>query len=338
MSGSRSETFYIKSPEEMKKAFSYAPEAVTNTWDCRAVQSRAGGRQDYHLPHFDPPPEGSRGHPAWLSWRKKGSKTALPRSRPCAEPKASTRKNTATVWNSRSRLYRQDGISGLLPDRLPTSSAGPRTGTSRSVRAEARPPVRWWRIRSGSPISTRSPTTCCSNGSSIPNVSRMPDIDVDFCQDRRDEVIQYVADKYGHDRVCQIITFGTMGAKGSDPRRRHGSLEHDLRRCRPDCQADSGRSEHHPEARRSSRSRSSRRRSQPTRRSRSCWRPPSAGRAHPPCFDPRRRRRGRARSRWKNSCRSTRTRKPARSTPSTRHEICRADRPGEVRLPGASRT
>jgi DNA polymerase-3 subunit alpha len=41
----------------------------------------------------------------------------------------------------------------------------------------------------------------------------MPDIDVDFCQDRRSEVIQYMVEKYGRDRVCQIITFGTMGAK-----------------------------------------------------------------------------------------------------------------------------
>jgi len=38
----------------------------------------------------------------------------------------------------------------------------------------------------------------------------MPDFDIDFCQDRRDEVIRYVQDKYGHDRVAQIITFGTL--------------------------------------------------------------------------------------------------------------------------------
>lgn len=42
----------------------------------------------------------------------------------------------------------------------------------------------------------------------------MPDIDVDFCQDRREEVIQYVTEKYGRDKVCQIITFGTMAARG----------------------------------------------------------------------------------------------------------------------------
>jgi DNA polymerase III subunit alpha len=47
------------------------------------------------------------------------------------------------------------------------------------------------------------------------NIERreMPDIDMDFADDRRSEVIDYVAKKYGHDHVAQIITFGTMGAK-----------------------------------------------------------------------------------------------------------------------------
>ena len=40
----------------------------------------------------------------------------------------------------------------------------------------------------------------------------MPDFDIDFCQDRRDEVIAYVRDKYGTDRVAQIITFGKLQA------------------------------------------------------------------------------------------------------------------------------
>ena len=41
----------------------------------------------------------------------------------------------------------------------------------------------------------------------------MPDFDIDFCMDRRDEVIDYVADRYGHEQVSQIITYGTMAAK-----------------------------------------------------------------------------------------------------------------------------
>ena len=41
----------------------------------------------------------------------------------------------------------------------------------------------------------------------------MPDIDIDFCYERRGEVIDYVVSKYGSDRVAQIITFGTLGAR-----------------------------------------------------------------------------------------------------------------------------
>ncbi len=43
----------------------------------------------------------------------------------------------------------------------------------------------------------------------------MPDIDMDFCMDRRGEVINYVIEKYGEAHVCQIITFGTLGAKAA---------------------------------------------------------------------------------------------------------------------------
>ena len=43
----------------------------------------------------------------------------------------------------------------------------------------------------------------------------MPDIDIDFCYERREEVIDYVIDKYGDDRVAQIVTFGTMAARGA---------------------------------------------------------------------------------------------------------------------------
>ncbi len=42
----------------------------------------------------------------------------------------------------------------------------------------------------------------------------MPDFDIDFCQDRRDEVIRYVQTRYGRDQVAQIITFGTLQARG----------------------------------------------------------------------------------------------------------------------------
>ncbi|HMO35904.1 MAG TPA: DNA polymerase III alpha subunit, partial [Gemmatales bacterium] len=48
-----------------------------------------------------------------------------------------------------------------------------------------------------------------------PNRAEAPDIDIDFCQDRRDEVIQYVKQKYGEQSVAQIATFGTMAARAA---------------------------------------------------------------------------------------------------------------------------
>ena len=47
-----------------------------------------------------------------------------------------------------------------------------------------------------------------------PDRISMPDFDIDFCQDRREEVIDYVRNKYGRDRVAQIITFGSLQARG----------------------------------------------------------------------------------------------------------------------------
>ena len=43
----------------------------------------------------------------------------------------------------------------------------------------------------------------------------MPDFDIDFSDERRDEIIGYVVDKYGADHVAQIVTFGTMAARGA---------------------------------------------------------------------------------------------------------------------------
>ncbi|AMC13342.1 DNA polymerase III subunit alpha [Liberibacter crescens] len=48
-----------------------------------------------------------------------------------------------------------------------------------------------------------------------PDRMSMPDFDIDFCQDRRDEVIRYVQEKYGHEQVAQIITFGSLQARAA---------------------------------------------------------------------------------------------------------------------------
>ena len=53
-----------------------------------------------------------------------------------------------------------------------------------------------------------------------PNRTEAPDIDIDFCKDRRDEVIEYVKEKYGEANVAQIGTFGTLAAQAAIKRRR----------------------------------------------------------------------------------------------------------------------
>ena len=45
----------------------------------------------------------------------------------------------------------------------------------------------------------------------------LPDFDIDFCIDGRDRVIEYVANRYGRERVAQIVTYGTMAAKRRGP-------------------------------------------------------------------------------------------------------------------------
>ncbi len=68
----------------------------------------------------------------------------------------------------------------------------------------------------------------------------MPDFDIDFCMDRREEVIQYVQEKYGRDKVAQIITFGALLSKAAV--RDVGRVLADaLRSGRPAVQDDPGR-------------------------------------------------------------------------------------------------
>ena len=89
------------------------------------------------------------------------------------------------------------GFAGLLPDRRGTSSTPRRRRASRSGRGAARRPAAWSATRWASPTSTRSRTGCSSSASSTRSASRMPDIDIDFDDERRGEVIDYVTAKYG---------------------------------------------------------------------------------------------------------------------------------------------
>ena len=72
----------------------------------------------------------------------------------------------------------------------------------------------WLRIHWASHSWIQFVMICCSSVFLNPERVSMPDIDVDFCFERRQEVIDYVRRKYGNDCVVQIVTFGTLAARG----------------------------------------------------------------------------------------------------------------------------
>ena len=79
----------------------------------------------------------------------------------------------------------------------------------------AQPPARSWLIPWISPWWTRSGMNLLFERFLNPGRISMPDIDLDFRDDRRAEMLEYTVNKYGQDKVAQIITFGTLGARAA---------------------------------------------------------------------------------------------------------------------------
>lgn len=206
--------FYVKSPEEMARAFSYAPEAISNTLaiaDQCKLELPVDGKT-YYFPHFDPP--AGQNHDDML--------------RDLATEGLKERMKTILAKYPDMTLDQQQAYFDRLEIELECIKAMKFPAYFLIVSDF----IRWAKDR-GIPVG---PGRGSAAGSLVayaikitdldplpynllferflnPERISMPDIDVDFCQDRRSEVIEYMVDKYGRDRVCQIITFGTMGAK-----------------------------------------------------------------------------------------------------------------------------
>lgn len=199
-----SDEFYFKSPREMKDAFHYMPEAIANT---RLIAERCN--VDFKLgesllPRFEV--EGGETPDLFLArlaeqgLRKKFG-DAVPDGyyeRMKTELDVIKRMGYASyfliVWDF-IRYARTQGIP-VGPGR------GSAAGSLVSYCID---------ITEIDPIKYNLLFERFLN----PERVSMPDIDVDFCQDRRSEVISYVSEKYGKDHVAQIITFGTMAAKAA---------------------------------------------------------------------------------------------------------------------------
>ncbi len=206
--------FYFKSPDEMTEAFSHVPEALANTLRIAERCDLQFDFKTYHFPKYEPP-AGNSLEDELTRQAHEGLNDRLNQIR---------RKN-ASFTDEDENAYRQrleielaciiqmgfpgyflivaDFINWAKKQGIPV---GPGRGSAAgSLVAYA------LRITDLDPI----PYNLLFERFLNPERISMPDIDVDFCQNRREEVIQYVTEKYGRDKVCQIITFGTMAAKGA---------------------------------------------------------------------------------------------------------------------------
>jgi DNA polymerase-3 subunit alpha len=207
-----SETFYLKTPEEMKRAFSYIPEAIANTV---AIADRCNLEIElgkYHLPHF-PVPDGYTLHSYMSELAWKGLDERFTEIEAVRGAGSIDRETYRKRLEEELKMIEKMGFSGyflIVWDFIHYAKehgipVGPGRGSAAGSLA-----AYCLRITDLDPL----PYNLLFERFLNPERISMPDIDVDFCQDRRDEVIKYVTEKYGPDHVTQIITYGTMLAKG----------------------------------------------------------------------------------------------------------------------------
>lgn len=204
------ETFYLRSPQEMAALFSEVPEAISNTLRIAEQCELEIEFGHYHLPNFDVP-DGydaesylrhlcERGITQRYDDPSTGSgRGVTPEIRQRLEYELSIIHQMGfdtyflIVWDL-CRFARENGI--------------------------------WWNVRGSGAGSIVAYSLGITNIDPLsqnliferflnPGRVSMPDIDLDFPDDQRDQLIRYTFEKYGSDKVAQIITFGTMGARAA---------------------------------------------------------------------------------------------------------------------------
>ncbi|MCD8346624.1 MAG: DNA polymerase III subunit alpha [Lachnospiraceae bacterium] len=194
--------YFVKSPEQMAELFPYAPEALENT---HKIAERCHVEIEFgvtKLPKFDVPSP----YTSWEYLNKLCSEGLVKRYgdhaeeiRPRLDYELSVIQKMGyvdyflIVWDFIHYAREQDIMVG--PGR--GSAAG--SVVSYTLEITQLDPIRY---------------NLLFERFLNPERVSMPDIDVDFCFERRQEVIDYVMRKYGKDRVVQIVTFGTMAARG----------------------------------------------------------------------------------------------------------------------------
>lgn len=199
-----SKTFYLRSPQEMSRLFAEIPTALSNTIEIAERCNVDLGFKGYHLPEFPVPPEFTAEsylrHLCDVGLEKRyGAHQADPEIRERLEFELNVIHSMGfdayflIVWDL-CRHARENGIW------YNTRGSGAGSLVAYSLF-----------ITLVDPIAHHLLFERFLN----PGRVSMPDIDLDFRDDRRSEMLVYAAQKYGDDKVAQIITFGTMAARGA---------------------------------------------------------------------------------------------------------------------------
>ena len=199
----QTDEFYFKSPQEMEQLFSHIPEAISNTV---LIAEKCNLELDFektYLPHYKPPPGKTRDdylrelvEEGLKNRYGQGSKVIQER----VEHELEIIKHSGFTSYF---LIAWDFIHYAKQNKIPV---GPGRGSAAgSV------------VSFALGITNIDPLKYDLIFERFLNPERitLPDIDIDFCYERRNEVIDYVVKKYGKDNVAQIITFGTMMAKAA---------------------------------------------------------------------------------------------------------------------------
>jgi DNA polymerase III subunit alpha len=199
-----SQTFYLRSPQEMSQLFAEIPEALSNTIEIAERCEVDLGFKGYHLPEFDVPegftPETYLRHLCEIGLEKRyGTRKEAPEIRERLDFELGVIHQMGfnayflIVWD----LCRHAAENNIWYNTR-GSAAGSIVAYSLFITLV-------------DPIEHQLLFERFLN----PGRISMPDIDLDFRDDRRAEMLEYCARKYGDDKVAQIITFGTMAARGS---------------------------------------------------------------------------------------------------------------------------
>ncbi len=194
--------YYLKSSDEMRAVWREVPEAIANTLSVAERCNLDLDFKEYHLPQF-PVPEGFTAEAYLRHWCEEGFKKYYANGNPAARERL----------DYELGVIHQMGFDTyflIVWDLL-------RAARERNI---------WFNVRGSAAGSMAAYCAGITNLDPLkhrliferflnPGRISMPDIDLDFQDDRRAELIEYTVQKYGKDNVAQIITFGTLGAKAA---------------------------------------------------------------------------------------------------------------------------